>query len=96
MPAPSRRSASNIIWLSPSGETCSLVPMSGGRGLLEVEIHGDLVCVHSRNCMLKEGDEYTELSEYEFALSLQRCQLNWSCLEHVPEAAVERSAYFSQ
>ena len=94
-----RRSAQAIYWNSPSGNACSLIPMSGGAGLLEVELHDDMVAVHSRNCMLKDGDgddAYTELSEYEFVLALQRCQIDWSMKERTPDAEIERSAYFSQ
>lgn len=96
MATPVRRSAATIIWTNPGGERCLLSPMSGGKGLLEIELLGDQVAVHSRNCGLLEGDEFTELSEFEFTLSLQRCQINWSCHERIEDGDVERSAYFAQ
>jgi len=94
-----RRNASAIHWVSPANEACSLSPMSGGAGLLEIELLGDLVAVHSRNCLLRHGDDddgYRELAEYEFAVSLQRCQIDWSISDRKEEAETERSAYFQQ
>ena len=73
--------------------------MSGGAGLLEIELEGDRVAVHSRNCLLRtldESDGYSELAEFEFTLSLQRCQIDWSIAERSDSSDIERSAYFTQ
>lgn len=98
MAAPIRRSADTIKWTAPSGQSCSLTPMSGGQGLLEIELHDSTVIVHSRNCLLieGEGDEaFREVAEFEATLSLQRCQINWKLTERTEDAMVERSAYFT-
>ena len=95
----SRRNASAIHWVSPSSQPCSLRPMSGGAGLLEIELEGDLVAVHSRNCLLRQGDDedgYRELAEFEFTVSLQRCQIDWSISDRKEDGEIERSAYFQQ
>ena len=96
MAPPTRRSAAAVYWTNPAGKACALTPMSGGQGLLEIEIQDDLVNVHSRNCLLIVDDDASELAEYEFTLSLQRCQLHWSILERTEETEIERSKYYSQ
>lgn len=101
MAAPVRRAATTLSWSAPCGRSCILSPLSGGQGLLEIEIHDDLVAVHSRNCLLhtvseSEEDDYTELAEYEITLSLQRCVITWTQLERTEAGDIERSAYFSQ
>lgn len=90
---PTRRNASAIHWVSPGNEPCTLVPMSGGAGLLEIELDGDLVAVHSRNCLLRQGDDedgYRELAEYEFAVSLQRCQID--CRSRIAKQRMKSNA----
>ena len=97
MAAPVRRAASTITWTAPSGQACTLTPMSGGRGLLEVEIFDDLVAIHSRNCLLKTGDEdFQEVAELEMTVSLQRCQITWTEVEAAEASDIERSAFFQQ
>lgn len=95
-----RRSASAIHWVSPGNQPRSLTPMSGGAGLLEIEIDGDQVAVHSRNCLLRieapSDEDYIELAEYEFTVSLQRCQIDWSIAERNEANDIERSAFFTQ
>lgn len=98
MAAPVRRSAATLCWTTPSGQTCTLSPLSGGLGILEVEVRDDVVDVHSRNCVLHTNDEedsYTELAEFEFSVSLHRCQINWSLVEKTETGDIERSKYFS-
>ena len=70
--------------------------MSGGQGLLEIEMFGEMVAVHSRNCVLTEGDEFTELAEFEFNISMSRCMITWSCIERTADTEIERSAFFAQ
>lgn len=101
MAAPIRRRAINIKWAAPSGKACSLSPMSGGQGLLEIEvIEGIVVVIHSRNCLLVEGqgdeEDFTEVAEFEATVPLQRCQITWSFTERTEDTVVERSAYFAQ
>lgn len=99
MPAPIRRRADNIKWQAPNGTAASLTPMSGGRGLLEIElIEGNVVLIHSRNCLLVEGtnDEFMEVAEFEATIPLNRCQITWKLLERSDDTEVERSAYFAQ
>lgn len=98
MAAPVRRAADSFHWTSPKLEACSLTPMSGGQGMLEIEINDGRVIVHSRNCLLIQGngdDAYTEVAEYEVSMSLDRCQINWVFKDKEQEVEVERSAYFS-
>ena len=93
----SRRSASAIHWVTPANRSCSLSSLSGGAGLLEIELNGDLVAVHSRNCLLQgDNDDFRELAEYEFTLSLQRCQIDWSMEDRREDNSIERSVYFKQ
>lgn len=97
MAAPARRSASAFKWASPTGQACTLIPMSGGRGLLEIEIFDDLVAVHCRHCLMNIDDEdYKEIAEYELAVPLQRCQIDWSFVEAEEADEVERSQFFAQ
>ena len=97
MAAPARRSASSFKWASPTGQACTLTPMSGGRGLLEIEIFNDLVAVHSRNCLMNIDDEdYQEVAEFELAMSLHRCEINWSFVEAKEADQIERSQFFAQ
>jgi len=73
--------------------------MSGGQGMLEIEIiDGQIVVVHSRNCLLIQGngdDAYTEVAEYEVTMSIDRCQVNWVFKDREQEEEIERSKYFS-
>ena len=97
MAAPVRRSASTLFWASPTGRACTLTPMSGGRGLLELEIIDDVVAVHSRNCLLNTDDEdFQEIAELEMTISLQRCQINWTMVERAEADEIERSQFFKQ
>lgn len=98
MAAPIRRRADNIQWLAPSGRSASLSPMSGDRGLLEIELLDGMVAVHSRNCLLVQGedDDFMEVAEFEATLPLVRCQITWKLLEHSESTQVERSVYFAQ
>ncbi len=98
MAAPVRRSADSFHWTSPKHEPCSLTPMSGGQGMLEIEIIDQTVIVHSRNCLLVQGtgdDAYTEVAEFEITMALDRCQINWVFKDKEQEVEVERSAYFA-
>lgn len=96
MAAPVRRTASTILWQSPDGQCCSLVPMSGGRGLLEVELQDDIVAIHSRNCLLTRGDDAVEAAEFECTLALQRCQIDWQFAELAEGGEIERSQFFQR
>lgn len=97
MATPIRRRADNIKWTAPSGSTSSLTPMSGGQGLLEIELQDNVVIIHSRNCLLVESeDEFIEAAEFEATLSLHRCLITWSFEERKEDTEVERSAYFAQ
>ena len=98
MAAPVRRRADNIKWLGPNGKGSSLTPMSGGRGLLEIELmDANVVMIHSRNCLLVEGgdDSFMEVAEFEATLPLDRCQITWKLLEKSDATEVERSAYYA-
>lgn len=94
MAAPARRAASTVMWESPNGQSCSITPMSGGRGLLEVELHDDIVAIHSRNCLLVNGDDSVEAAEFECTMALQRCQINWLFSERAEDTEIERSQFF--
>ena len=94
MAAPTRHTASALYWTSPLGKGCTLLPMDGGRGLLEIEIQDNVVIVHSRKCLHIINKEETPLAEYEFTIPLQRCQIEWSRVKQTKETEVERSAYF--
>lgn len=101
MATPIRRRADTIQWIAPSGKACLLTPMSGGQGLLEIELIDESVVIHSRNCLLKETDkdneeDFIEVAEFEATVSLSRCQINWSFTERTEDNTVERSAYFAQ
>lgn len=99
MAAPKRRSAMAFYWSSPLGESCALIPESSGGGLLEVEVLGDLVSIHSRNCLLKISNGKvvkSHLAEYEFSTSLQRCQITWAISKRKEGEVVERSVHFRQ
>lgn len=96
MSAPIRRTASTIAWQSPDGQSCSLVPMSGGKGLLEVELQDDIVAIHSRNCLLKRGDDAVEAASFECTLALQRCQIDWQFTERSEDTEIERSQFFQR
>ncbi len=97
MAAPIRRRADNIKWDSPSENPCSLTPMSGGLGLLEIEIiDASVLVIHSRNCLLVEGDEFMEAAEFEATLPLSRCQITWKLVERSDDTQIERSVYFDQ
>ena len=45
MATPIRRSAASIVWSDPAGNACTLTPMSGGKGLLEIELSEDVVVI---------------------------------------------------
>ena len=94
-----RRPASSIHWAVPGGHACSLSPMSGGQGMLEIEIQEGMVVIHSRNCLLIERgpeESYTELGEFESTMSLDRCQITWHSVQKEDNDDVERSKYFRQ
>lgn len=94
-----RRPAVSFHWLSPSDEPCTLTPMSGGQGMLEVEIMGGMAIVHSRNCLYIKGagdDAFHEIGEFEMTICLSRCEIHWHYSEKSDDDSVERSMYFTQ
>lgn len=95
MATPTRRNANCIHWEAPNGEAYSLSPLSDD-GLLEIEMHDDLISVHSRNCSLVTVEEEITLAEYECSLSLHRCHIEWSKVHRTKATEVERSAYFQR
>ena len=94
-----RRPAVSFHWIAPDNTPCSLTPMSGGQGMLEIEITEGMAIVHSRNCLLlkgADGEDFTEVGEFEMTICLSRVQIHWHYTEKAEEDGVERSAYFTQ
>ncbi len=100
MAAPKRQPAMTVFWQSPAGQACSLAPLAGSHGILEVDVVESQVIIHGRNCVQRtwttdeEEAEEQAFSEIELSLPLTRCQINWNVLEKKEADEVERSIHF--